>query len=80
MPRVNDGIMVDNYDPIASRVHVELDTVGPQLNGSLERCNGVLGMALVRPTVGDALRWSAVSVCGQAFLSVVALYSMSAKL
>lgn len=80
MPRVDDGIVVNDDDPVASRVHVELDAIGPELNGSLERCKGVLGMSLVRPTVGDALGWCAASACGQAFLSVVALNSMSAKL
>jgi hypothetical protein len=80
MPRVDDGIVVNHDDPVARRVHVQLDAVGSELDGALERWNGVLGMSLVRPTVGDALGRIAASACGQAFLSVVALYSMSAKL
>jgi hypothetical protein len=80
MPRVDDGIVVNDDDPVASRVHIQLDTIGPELDGALERWNGVLRMSLVRPTVGDTLGRIAASACGQTFLSVVALYSMSAKL
>jgi hypothetical protein len=61
-------------------VHVELDAIGSELDGALERRDRILGVGLVRPTVGDALGRIAALSCGQAFLSVVALYSMSAKL
>lgn len=80
MPRVDDRIVVNDDDPVASRVHVELDAVRPELDRSLEARYRILGMSLVRPAVGDTLGRLAASACGQVFLSVVALYSMSAKL
>jgi len=76
---VHDPIVMDHDDPVAGRMNIQLDSVGPELDGPLERGNRVLGMSLVRPAVGDALGRIAAS-CGQAFLSVVALCAMSAKL
>ncbi|HET6761762.1 MAG TPA: hypothetical protein VFH13_06655 [Gemmatimonadaceae bacterium] len=61
-------------------MHVELDAICPELDGALERRDRILRVGLMRPTVGDALGWIAALSCGQAFLAVVALYSMSAKL
>lgn len=80
MPRVDDRIVVNDDDPVASRVHVELDPVRPELDRSLEARYRILGMSLVRPAVRDPLGRIAALTSGQAFLSVVALYSMSAKL
>lgn len=80
MPGVDDRIVV-NYDrPVASRVHIELNAIGSELDRALKRGGRVLGMSLVRPPVGDPLGRIAASTCGQVFLSVVALCSMSAKL
>ncbi len=37
MPGVDDWIVM-NYDlPVASGVHIELDAVGPELDGALKR-------------------------------------------
>ena len=80
MPGVDDRIVV-NYDyPIARRVYVELNAIRSELDGALKCGDRVLGMRLVRPSMGDLLGRIAASTCGQAFLSVVALCSMSAKL
>ena len=63
---VNYGIVV-NYDyAITSRVHIELNAIGAELDGALA-------------TVGDALRGVTAAACDQTFLSVVAFCSMSAK-
>jgi len=80
MPGVDYRIVVNDYDPVDSRVDVELDAIGAQFNGALEGRNRILRMGLVRSPVGDALGGIAASTRGQAFLSVVALGSMSAKL
>jgi hypothetical protein len=80
MPRVDDGIVVNDDDPVASRVHVELDAIRPELDRALEGGDRILGMSLVCPAVGDTLGRIAALTSGQAFLSVVALYAMSAKL
>ena len=78
MSGVDDRIVVHYDYPVACRVHIELDSIGSELDGPLERGDRILGMALVRPAVGDALR-GITAACGQAFLSVVAFCSMSAK-
>jgi hypothetical protein len=80
MPGVDDRIMMNHDQSVASCVHVELNCVGSELDGALERCDRILRMSLVRAPVGDPLRRITASTCGQAFLSVVALGSMSAKL
>ena len=80
VPRVNDWIVVNDDNSVAGGVDVELNSIGPQLDGALERGEGVLGMSLVSPPVSDPLGRVASSSCGQAFLGVVVLYSMSAKL
>ena len=77
---VNDGIVVNHHDPVTSRVHIELDAIGSQLDRSDERGDGVLGVGLVSAPVRDSLGAIAASAYGQAFLSVVALCWMSAKL
>lgn len=51
MPGVDDWIVVNHDDPVASRVHVELNAIGSQLDGALKGGDRVLGMSLVRPTV-----------------------------
>jgi hypothetical protein len=79
MPGVDDRIVV-NYDcAIASRVHIELNAFCAELDRALKRRDRVLRMSLVRAPVGDAFGWLAAAGSGQAFLSVVALCSMSAK-
>ena len=80
VPGVHDGIVVNDYDPVQRRVYIELYPVCTQLDGTLERCEGVFGMRLVRPSVSDPLGRVVASTCGQAFLRVVPLCSMSAKL
>ena len=70
-----------NYDnPIASRVHVELNAIRSELDGALKCGDRILGVSLVGSPVRDPLGRIAVRTCDQAFLSVVALCSMSAKL
>ena len=71
--------MVNYHYTVASRVYVELDAFGPELDCALKRGYRILGMSLVCPSVGVPLRRLAAWTCGQAFLSVVALCSMSAK-
>jgi len=77
---VNDGIVVNDDNPVQRCVHVQLYPIGPKLDGPLERGNGVLWVSLVRPPVRDPLGRAVASTCVQAFLPVVALCSMSAKL
>ena len=79
MSGLNDWVVVNHDNPIVRRVHVQLDTIGSKLDGAVERGERVLGMALVGSAVGDPLRRVAWT-CGQVFLRVVALWSMSAKL
>jgi len=51
---------VNDHNPVASRVHVELYPIGSELDGMLKRGDRVLGMGLVGPPVGDPLgRFSA---------------------
>jgi hypothetical protein len=77
---VNDRIVVNYDNPVASRVHVQLYSIGAKRDCTLERSKRVLGMSLVRPPMSDTLGRVVASTCGQAFLPVVALCSMSAKL
>jgi hypothetical protein len=77
---VYDWIVVNDDNPIASRMHVQLYSIGPKFDSALECGERVLGMSLVRPSVSDPLGRVAASTCGQAFLPVVAFCSMSAKL
>jgi hypothetical protein len=76
---VDYRVVMNHHYPIAGRVHVELNAVGPELDGALKRGERVLGMSLVCPSVGDPFWRIAAWAYGQAFLSVVALCSMSAK-
>jgi hypothetical protein len=77
---VNYGIVVNDDDAVQRRVHIELYPVRAQLDGALKCGKGVLGMCLVRPPVSDPLGRVVASTCRQAFLRVVALCSMNAKL
>jgi hypothetical protein len=70
--------MMDHDYAVAGRVNVELNALGAKLDGALKRRERVLGVSLVRPSVGDPLGRIAAWAYGQAFLSVVALCSMSA--
>ena len=80
VPRVYYWIMVNHDDSVARRVDVEFDAIRSQLDSPGERSNRILRMGLVCASVGDSLRRIASSAYVQAFLSVVALSSMSAKL
>ena len=78
MPGVDHRIVV-NYDyAIASRVDIQLNAFCTELHGTLKRSDRVLRVTPVRAAVRNAFGRLAVG-CGQAFLSVVALCSMSAK-
>jgi hypothetical protein len=72
--------VVNHHDTVAGRVDVELYGVGTQLDGALKCGDRVLRMGLMRASMGDQLGGIAAWRCGQTFLSVVALCSMSAKL
>ena len=76
---VDYRVVMNHYYPVAGRVDVELNSLGTELDGALKRGERVLGVGLVCPSVGDPLGRIAVWAYGQAFLSVVALCSMSAK-
>jgi hypothetical protein len=80
MPCVDDRVVMNDHNAVSSRVHVELYTVGSELDGALKRGDRVLRMRLVGPPMGDAFGRFMWATCGQAFLPVVALSSMSAKL
>ena len=70
---VYDRIVMNDDNPITGRVHVQLYSVGPELDGALEGRKRVLGMALVRTPVSDAFGRVLPSTCSQVFLQVVAL-------
>jgi len=76
---VDYRVVMNNDYPVAGRVDVELNAFRTELDGALERGERVLGMSLVCSSVGDPLWRIAARTYGQAFLSVVALCSMSAK-
>jgi len=76
---VDDGIVVDDDGAVPGCVDVELDCLGPQLDGAEESRDRILRQQLVRPPVGDLFRQACVWR-GQAFPRVVALGTMSAKL
>ncbi len=78
MSRVDDRIVVYYYNTVTSRVHIELYSVGSELDGALERGQRILGMTLVRAPMRDALGGIAAA-WGQVALWVVAFCSMSAK-
>jgi hypothetical protein len=80
MRGLNDGVVVNHDNPIERRVHVQLDTISSKLDRPLECGERVLRLGLMRPAVGDPLGWAVAWTCGQVFLRVVALWSMSAKL
>ena len=80
VPGVDNRIVMNYDNPIASRVHVELNAIRSELDGALKCGDRILGMRLVCSPVRDPLGRIAARTCGQAFLSVVALCSMSAKL
>jgi hypothetical protein len=57
---------MNHYHTIGSSVHVQLDTVGAELEGPLERRYRVLGQSVVRAPVRDGNR--CVPGSGQMFL------------
>jgi hypothetical protein len=73
MPGVNDGIVVNDDNPVACRMHVELYSIGSELDCALEGRKRVLGMGLVSSPMRDPLGRLVLLACGQAFLGVVAL-------
>ncbi len=78
MSGVDYRIVMNYHYSVARRVHIELNAIGAELDGALKRGERVLGMSLVCPSVGDPFWRIAAWAYGQAFLSVVALCSMSA--
>jgi hypothetical protein len=68
MPGVHDRIVVNHDNPVAGRVHVDLNAIGRKLDGALKRRDRILRMGLVRAPVGDPLGRIAASTCGQVFL------------
>ena len=73
MPGVDYRIVVNHDNPVMGRVHIQLNSIGSELDGALEGSERVLGMGLVRAPVSDALRRVQAATCSQAFLQVVAL-------
>ena len=73
MPGVDHRVVVNHDNPVPGRVHIELDTVGAQLNRALERSERVLRVRLVSAAVRNSFGWSTPSACGQGVLGVVAL-------
>jgi hypothetical protein len=65
MPRVHHWIVVNHYDSISSRVHVELDAIGPELDRADKSSDRVLGMGLESAPVGDSLGGIPASRYGQ---------------
>ena len=65
MPRVDNRIMVDDHDAVASCVHIELDAIGSELDRADKRRDRVLGMGLVRAPVGNSLGGIASAAYGQ---------------
>ena len=64
--RIEDGIVMNDYDAIGRSVNVQLDTVGPELESPPERRNRVFGQTVVGAPVRDRNRCPAGS--GQMFL------------
>jgi hypothetical protein len=77
---VNHRIVVNDDNTVMRGVDIQLYAIGPELECACECGERVLGMSVVRSPVSDPLGWVVASTCRQAFLSVVALCSMSAKL
>jgi len=71
---------MDDYRAIDRTVDVELDRVGPQLDCAQECGDRVLGERLVRTPVGNLLGQPSAVTRTQAFLEVITLGTMSAKL
>ncbi len=80
VPGVNHRIVVNDDNSVVRGVDIQLYAIGAELDRPCECSDRVLGMSLVRAPVSDSLRGVVAFTDGQAFLSVVALCSMSAKL
>ena len=78
--RVYNRVVVDYDYSVLCAVHVQLDCVGSQVDRAKKGRNRILGKRLVCPPVRDPLRRLVPARRGQAFLGVVALDTMSAKL
>ena len=77
---IYNRIVVNDDSTVAGAMDIQLDRLRSQLNRAQECRDGVLGQGLMRSPVGDFFRRSAPTRCVQAFLRVVALGTMSAKL
>ncbi len=80
VPGVDHWVVVHDDNSVDRSVHIELDSVGTELDGALEGGERVFGMRLVCPPVGYPLGRVPAPMLGQAFLAVVGLCWMSAKL
>lgn len=73
-------IVVHDDHPIIRRMDIQLYRISAQLEGLLERGDRVLGKAVMRAPVRDALGDLEPGALGQAVLTVVAFGTMIAKL
>ena len=73
-------IVVNDDSAVAGAVDVQLDRLSTELDSAQKRRDRVLGQGLMRSPVGDLFRRGAPPRCVQAFLRVVTLGTMSAKL
>ena len=78
--RVYYRVVVDDDRTVFCAVDVQLDRVGAQVDRPKEGRNRVLGKRLVCTPVRDPLRHTVLASRRQAFLGVVTLGTMSAKL
>jgi hypothetical protein len=72
--------MVYNDYPVPTRVNIELDCVGAELERLQEGRNRIFGQCTVSAPMRDPFGAAALASWGQSGLGVVALEGMSAKL
>jgi len=77
---IYNWIVVNDESTVAGPVDIQLDCLGTQLDGAQECRDRVLGQRLMGSPVRDFFGRRAPPRCVQAFLRVVALGTMSAKL
>lgn len=78
--RIDDRVVVNDYNSVVGGMDVELDRLGAQLQRAQKSGDGVLGQGLMRPSMRDLLRRPSLQWGVQVFSRVVALGTMSAKL
>ena len=80
MPGVHYRVVMNDDDPVPGRVNIELDSVGTQLYGALERRERVLRVRLVRAPMGDSFGRIATWASGQGVPRGSSFVRMIAKL